>query len=151
MLLGWLEKFVARNSLVPGREACARFWRKQVIAKPRDPWQIDQWGAVIRWYLRWLEHRYAKGGEVRSLPERVRDAVRRRLAAMRGQVRGGAMRCDFEDRVARKLIRSVLCWMMPRSGVLKMRGRNSPEFSGPRSGESRNRPQGRHFAHHRAE
>ena len=31
----------------------------------------------MRWYVRWLEHRTAKGGEVRSLPERVRDAVDR--------------------------------------------------------------------------
>ncbi|MGL5018297.1 MAG: hypothetical protein ACRDBP_09205 [Luteolibacter sp.] len=27
--------------------------------------------------MRWLEHRFAKGGEVRSLPERLRDAVDR--------------------------------------------------------------------------
>ncbi len=47
MLLGWLEKFVIRHSLVPGREACARLWREQVMAKPRDPWQMDQWGAAL--------------------------------------------------------------------------------------------------------
>ena len=60
MLLGWLEKFVVCHSLVAGREACTRFWREQVMAKPRDPWQLEQWGAAIRWYLRWLEHRHAK-------------------------------------------------------------------------------------------
>lgn len=77
MLLGWLAKFVAGNGLPPGREACARFWKEQVLGKPREGWQIEQWGAAIRWYLRWLEHQHAKGGEVRSLPERVRDAVDR--------------------------------------------------------------------------
>ncbi|MEO5712911.1 MAG: integron integrase [Luteolibacter sp.] len=77
MLLGWLEKFVAGNALQPGRGACARFWREQVLAKPREGWQTEQWGAAVRWYLRWLEHQHAKGGEVRSLPERVRDAVDR--------------------------------------------------------------------------
>jgi len=77
MLLGWLAKFVAGNGLQPGREACARFWREQVQAKPREGWQIEQWGAAVRWYLRWLKYQHAKGGEVRSLPERVRDAVDR--------------------------------------------------------------------------
>jgi integron integrase len=83
MLLGWLEKFFAKSGLVPGRGACARFWREQVMTKPRDPWQMEQWGAAIRWYLRWLEHQHAKDGEVRSLPERVRDAVDR-AGARRG-------------------------------------------------------------------
>jgi hypothetical protein len=57
MLLGWLEKFVVCHSLGAGRGACARFWREQVMAKPRDPWQLEQWGAAIRWDLRWLRRR----------------------------------------------------------------------------------------------
>ena len=73
MLLGWLEKFVVGSGLAPGRDACERFWKEQVRAKPREKWQLDQWGAAIRWYLRWLEHRYETGGEVRRLEERVRD------------------------------------------------------------------------------
>ena len=77
MLLGWLEKFFSGNSLPPSREACERFWKEQIRAKPREKWQLDQWGAAMRWYVRWLEHRHAKGGEVRSLPERLRDAVDR--------------------------------------------------------------------------
>ncbi len=77
MLLGWLEKFTAGSGLSPGREACERFWKEQIRAKPREKWQLEQWGAAMRWYVRWLEHRTAKGGEVRSLPERVRDAVER--------------------------------------------------------------------------
>ncbi len=77
MLLGWLEKFVSRNGLQPGRDSCERFWKEALISRAREKWQLDQWGAAIRWYLRWLEYRKAKGGEVRSLPERVRDAVDR--------------------------------------------------------------------------
>ncbi|WP_423912668.1 integron integrase, partial [Flavobacterium sp.] len=77
MLLGWLEKFVAGSGLASGRQACERFWKEQVLAKPREKWQLDQWGAAMRWYVRWLEYRKVKGGEVRSLPERVRDAVER--------------------------------------------------------------------------
>jgi integron integrase len=83
MLFGWLEKFVTGKGLSPGRPACERFWKEQVVCKPRERWQLDQWGAALRWYLRWLEHRRAKGGEVRSLPERVRDAVDR-AGARRG-------------------------------------------------------------------
>ncbi len=83
MLLGWMEKFVCGKGLRPGRAACERFWKEAVMARGREAWQIEQWGAAIRWYLRWLEHRQAKGGETRSLPERVRDAVYR-AGARRG-------------------------------------------------------------------
>lgn len=49
MLLGWLEKFVAGSGLPHGREACERFWKEQIRAKPREKWQLDQWGAAMRW------------------------------------------------------------------------------------------------------
>jgi integron integrase len=80
MLIGWQEKFVIGSGLSPGRAACERFWKEQVRAKPREKWQLDQWGAAMRWYVRWLDHRQVKGGEVRSLPERLRDAVDRAAA-----------------------------------------------------------------------
>ena len=83
MLLGWLEKFVCGRGLQPGRAACERFWKEAVVTRSREGWQLEQWGAAIRWYLRWLEHERAAGGEVRSLPERVRDAVCR-AGARRG-------------------------------------------------------------------
>lgn len=83
MLLGWLDKFSRDNNLRPGRGSCARFWKEQVMARPREAWQTEQWGAAIRWYLRWLENQQAKGGEVRGLAERVRDAVYR-AGARRG-------------------------------------------------------------------
>jgi hypothetical protein len=47
MLLGWLEKFFAGSGLPPSREACERFWKEQVRSKPREKWQLDQWGAAI--------------------------------------------------------------------------------------------------------
>jgi hypothetical protein len=53
------------------------------MTRTREAWQIDQWGAALRWYLRWLDYQQAKGGEVRSLLERVRDAVFR-AGARRG-------------------------------------------------------------------
>jgi hypothetical protein len=52
MLLGWLEKYVAVSGLAPSREVCERFWKEQVRAKPREKWQLDQWGAAMRWYVR---------------------------------------------------------------------------------------------------
>lgn len=75
MVLGWLERFRSHIGLAAGREACTRFWKEQVLAKPRESWQMEQWAVAIRWYLRWLENRYVAGGEVRSLEERVKMAV----------------------------------------------------------------------------
>lgn len=83
MLLGWLERFRLNQEMPPGREACMRFWKEAVKAKPREPWQLDQWSGSIRWYLRWLENRHVTGGEVRSVEERVRMAVER-AGARRG-------------------------------------------------------------------
>jgi hypothetical protein len=83
MLLGWLEKFVCGQGLRPGRDACALFWKEAVQSRTRENWQLEQWGAAIRWYLRWLDNQRVTGGEVRSLRERVRDAVNR-AGARRG-------------------------------------------------------------------
>jgi integrase len=83
MLLGWFERFRVNLGLPAGREACSRFWRESVLAKPREPWQTEQWAMAIRWYLRWVENRYESGGEVRTLEERVRMAVEK-AGARRG-------------------------------------------------------------------
>lgn len=83
MLLGWFERFRVNLGLPAGREACARFWKESVLAKPREQWQTEQWTMAIRWYLRWVENRYESGGEVRTLEERVRMAVER-AGARRG-------------------------------------------------------------------
>lgn len=77
MILGWMERFRARHRLSAGREACERFWREQVLVKPREKWQKEQWTSAIRWYLRWLENQHERGGEVRTLEERVKMAVER--------------------------------------------------------------------------
>lgn len=83
MLLGWLERFRVNLGLPAGREACERFWKQSVLVRPRETWQMDQWAAAIRWYLRWMENRYEAGGEVRTLEERVRMAVEK-AGARRG-------------------------------------------------------------------
>jgi len=44
LLLGWLAKFVAMHELTPGRQACERFWKESVLSRPREGWQIEQWG-----------------------------------------------------------------------------------------------------------
>ena len=77
MVLGWMERFRAYIGLEAGREACARFWKEQVKTKPRENWQTEQWAVAIRWYLRWLDNRHVTGGEIRTLEERVRNAVER--------------------------------------------------------------------------
>ena len=83
MVIGWMERFRSHAGLPAGREACARFWKEQVLSKPREKWQKEQWVMAIRWYLRWLENRHETGGEVRTLEERVRLAVER-AGARRG-------------------------------------------------------------------
>uniref|UniRef100_UPI0018671C7F integron integrase n=1 Tax=Luteolibacter marinus TaxID=2776705 RepID=UPI0018671C7F len=75
MVIGWFEQWRRHSGTEPGREACKRFWREQVLSKPRQDWQLDQWCGAIQWYLRWLKHRQQTGGEVRSLDERARRAV----------------------------------------------------------------------------
>lgn len=51
MLLGWLEKFVAACGLSSGREACQRFCKEEVRAKPQKKWHLDQWGGRPREYF----------------------------------------------------------------------------------------------------
>ena len=75
-ILSWFEKWRVGKGLRPGREAARRFWKEQVLVKPRANWQKDQWEEGIRWYLHWLTLVETTGGEARSLCERMRDAVR---------------------------------------------------------------------------
>ena len=49
MVLGWFETFRERHQLPPGREACLEFWRQRVLIKERQPWQLEQWSAAVRW------------------------------------------------------------------------------------------------------
>jgi integron integrase len=89
LLLEWFENWRLRYELPAGREAAARFWKEEVRKeeRPREQWQLTQWGHAMQWYLKWLEACTVAGGDHRSLPERVRAAVHsaccRRGLAMR--------------------------------------------------------------------
>ena len=77
MLLSWFEDWRIGRHLEPGREAACAFWRQQVLSKPRQAWQIEQWKEAIGWFLEWLRFAQAAGDEVRTLEERVYQAVDR--------------------------------------------------------------------------
>jgi integron integrase len=86
-LLAWYQSWRWRERREVGRESAAAFWRGQVKSKPRKDWQLEQWGAAMRWFLRWLEICQAEGRETRCLSERMHSAV---LSA--GARRGLALR-----------------------------------------------------------
>ena len=77
LVLEWFENFRMRHDLEAGRESAKIFWRTEVLRedRPRQEWQIHQWGDAIQWYLKWLEACAEVGADHRSLPERVRGAV----------------------------------------------------------------------------
>jgi integron integrase len=77
LLLGWFESWRIDQQLEPGREAAKAFWVQQVKGKPRADWQLGQWGEALAWYLQWLQFAEASGVEVRSLEERVYQAMDR--------------------------------------------------------------------------
>lgn len=54
ILLEWFETWRINRSLQPSLETSRNFWKAQVLSKPREPWQKDQWAQAIRWYLKWL-------------------------------------------------------------------------------------------------
>jgi len=61
-----------------GRDAAKAFWRSEVLREgvTRESWQLEQWEDAIRWYMDWLGACAEEGADHRSLPERVRSAVR---------------------------------------------------------------------------
>ena len=75
--LGWFENWRLGGAGVmkANRESAVTFWKTQVLAKPRERWQLDQWGAAMKWYLRWLELCKNESREVQSVPERMKAAV----------------------------------------------------------------------------
>lgn len=85
-VVGWFEDWRQRSRLSPGRETARRFWAEQVKSKEREKWQLDQWQEGIEWYLRWLSLCVKRGGDGRSLGERLRDAVEK-VGARRGLAR----------------------------------------------------------------
>lgn len=77
MVLAWFEKWRSRSGHTPSRESARKFWRIQVLSKPREAWQLDQWAEAFRWYLEWLNFAERSGREVSTLEDRVRNAVDR--------------------------------------------------------------------------
>jgi len=75
--LEWFENFRLRHELLAGRDAARMFWKHEVLKedRPREDWQLEQWGDAIQWYLKWLEACAEAGADHRSLAERVRAAV----------------------------------------------------------------------------
>jgi hypothetical protein len=64
-------------SIPAGRDAAKVFWTTDVLRedRPREEWQLEQWGDAITWYLQWLDACAAAGADHCSLPERLRAAV----------------------------------------------------------------------------
>ena len=75
-----------RRGLEIGRDAANQFWREKVAPVPREPWQLDQWEAAMRWLLRWGELCRARGVEPTSVAGRLRRAAER-VGARRGLAR----------------------------------------------------------------
>jgi len=77
LVLEWFENFRLRYELPADRDAARLFWKNEVIKedRPREAWQLDQWGDAIQWYLKWLDACAEAGADHRSLAERVRAAV----------------------------------------------------------------------------
>ena len=74
-VVAWFEEWRLRNVLPPGRESARGFWRDAVKAVPRQDWQLTQWEQGMRWYLRWYEACLKAGGDGRTIPERLQNAV----------------------------------------------------------------------------
>lgn len=74
-VLGWMEDWRVKRDMVPGREAARQWWLEVAKSKERPEWQMRQWAEAIRWYLAWLENCQKSGGDARSIPERLKQAV----------------------------------------------------------------------------
>lgn len=74
-VLSWIEDWRLKKELPAGREAAKRWWLEVAKAKERPEWQLRQWQEAIRWFLNWLKLCEVAGGDPRSVPERLRDAV----------------------------------------------------------------------------
>ena len=87
--LEWFESWRLRMRLEPTRETAVSFWKGQVeqAEKKRENWQLAQWGNAMGWFLTWMSFCKEAGGDCRTVPERVRDAVE-----MTGARRGLALR-----------------------------------------------------------
>ncbi len=77
LVLEWFENFRLRQELPADRDAAKVFWKSEVLRedRPREDWQLEQWGDAVKWYLAWLDACAEAGADHRSLAERVRAAV----------------------------------------------------------------------------
>ena len=75
ILCGWFENWRLKTGVSPSVTTARSFWKEQVLAKPRQQWQLDQWTVAMRWYLGWLESSRREGGTGLSLPERLQSAI----------------------------------------------------------------------------
>ena len=77
LVLEWFENFRLRQNLPAGRAAAETFWKQEVKRedRPREDWQLQQWGEALRWYLDWLNACEQANADHRSLSERLRNAV----------------------------------------------------------------------------
>ena len=82
-LLTWFESWRVRQQREADRATAVEFWKAQVVVKPRKEWQLARWGEALRWYLRWLQRCRNDGLEVRSVGERMGNAVMQ-VGARRG-------------------------------------------------------------------
>ena len=125
LVLEWFENFRLRHELAADREAARLFWRSEVKreGRKREPWQLEQWGDAIIWYLSWLAACAGAGADPRSLAERLRSAVhsagaRRGLAprtkqcygawAARYAVFAGGERAAMQVETATRFLTSVV-------------------------------------------
>ena len=78
LVLEWFENFRLRYELEAGRDAAKTFWRMEVMRddRRREPWQLEQWESAVQWYLNWLQACAESSADHRSLPERLRAAIR---------------------------------------------------------------------------
>lgn len=75
--ISWFEQWRIGRRLEPGVDSARAWWKKAVLSKARNQWQLDQWAEAIRWYLGWLEEATKEGRSPVTVPERVRNAVER--------------------------------------------------------------------------
>ena len=73
--VGWFDTWRIRKELPPGAESARRFWREEVLRKPRERWQLQQWTEAMRWYLHWFGLCQKAGKPAISVAERMGKAV----------------------------------------------------------------------------
>jgi integron integrase len=78
LVLEWFENYRLLHEMEAGRDAAKVFWRSEVMreGRPRETWELDQWGEAIKWYLKWLDSCAEAETEHENLAERLRAAVR---------------------------------------------------------------------------